>query len=455
MASKQERINQILDDLEKKRHYDSDTSSMTRDGIVGPESEYSGITVVLKEAPDIDFASEISNPNGIEPKNLFSYNLNKIKYAIEQARKGENYDDSVAESLKKNNISGIGYVNLKKKAEEHYSTPSSDVINYAEKDGPYIKAELNTLESKVIYCAGKGVVYSSVKKLYPELDGKEIYNENGIHVFEDDGKILIIIDGAHPSDWSRFDAKKIHEELSRPEVKIHKLKAQEGSVLKSIPSNYDKDTEKNTSVEGEKESRFNNNLPPKPVNFNSVKTPTFNNTGSINPRTIAIIIGIIILIILLLLLLRKCGSSSSGGQIPSNTEVAAPPPVVTPPVVAHQPPELFSERTEKLFVKDSSELLPSVSSWLDDVARDLSKHIEQNPNSTFQVIGYTAVFPGFPDPGALSLERANKIISELVARKINANKLQAVSGGETNRWGNNIDESGRAPNRRIVIQERK
>lgn len=108
-----------------------------------------------------------------------------------------------------------------------------------------------------------------------------------------------------------------------------------------------------------------------------------------------------------------------------------------------------------MFVKDSSELLPSVSSWLDDVARDLSKYIELIPNSTFQVIGYVAVFPGLPDPGALSLERANKIISKLVARKINANKLQAVSGGEINRWDNSMDELGRAPNRRIVIQQKR
>jgi outer membrane protein OmpA-like peptidoglycan-associated protein len=80
--------------------------------------------------------------------------------------------------------------------------------------------------------------------------------------------------------------------------------------------------------------------------------------------------------------------------------------------------------------------------------------MEKNSDSTFQVIGYAAVFPEPPDPVALSLERANKVVSELVARKINVNKLQAVSGGETNRWGNNIDESGRAPNRRIVIQQR-
>jgi flagellar motor switch protein FliG len=38
---------------------------------------------------------------------------------------------------------------------------------------------------------------------------------------------------------------------------------------------------------------------------------------------------------------------------------------------------LLSERTEKLFLKDSSELLLSVSSWLDDVAKVNDRTIQR------------------------------------------------------------------------------
>jgi outer membrane protein OmpA-like peptidoglycan-associated protein len=179
----------------------------------------------------------------------------------------------------------------------------------------------------------------------------------------------------------------------------------------------------------------------------------------INFRIIGIIVGIILLILLILFLLRNChGCSGNTGNPspPKGPEPTRPEPTKSEPTRSEPPTKslVFDEKTEKLFVANSSELLPDASKWLDETARKLSEFIKEESDATFKVTGYAAVFPGLPDPVELSRERANKIISELGARDINANKLQAFSGGETDKWGNNIDEATRAPNRRIVIQQK-
>jgi len=470
MASKRERINKIIDDLEKERHYDSPTSSMTRDGIVGSEEEYSGITVVLKETPDKDFAAEISDPNGIEPKNLFSYNFNKIKYAIEQALNGGKYDDDMAESIKKKKISGIGYVNLKKKAEEHYNTPNSDVIESAERDGPYLKAEINVLEPKIIYCAGKNVVYDSLIKLYPELDGKEIYNKDGIHIFNNDGKRLVIVDGSHPSDWSRFDAKKIYNDLSKPEVQIQKIKDQEDSALKDIQSGYEKNTEKKPPTKHEKEDHPKNDSQVKHENFSSVKPPVINSVGgggagiSIDPKIIGIIVGVVILIILLLLLLRNCGK---GKQQPDH--------VVEQTVEQVQPqakeeiPGLTYDYIH--FVKDTRFFLSEGNYYIDTppdmsegryedrlkkVADDMKRVLTVVPGQIFIITGYVADAPeSQAGEIELSTQRTEKVKAILVEFGVPLKNLQCIYAGSTSKWGNNLSEETRKPNRVVTIELKK
>jgi len=329
-------------------------------------------------------------------------------------------------------------------------------------NAPILEAKLETYSPDIIVCGNVGEkIWPSIEKSYGGIQsyttkyfdnmGNELSSGEGnatavYYCVTKSGRRITVVDARHPGYIKRG-------QITQDGWVKGIINAVEGgpkafSSLSSSPIPPKKESEK--TKQPVNSSKKNNQPLANNSRGNLSGGVSSGNGGPINPRAIAIIIGIIILIILLLLLLRNCKSPSSGQTV----TVTAPPPVVTSPPVAPQPPELFSERTEKLFVKDSSELLPPASSWLDDVAHDLSKHIEQNPDSTFQVIGYAAVFPGLPDPGVLSLERANKIISELVARKINANKLQAVSGGETNRWGHNIDESGRAPNRRIVIQQR-
>jgi outer membrane protein OmpA-like peptidoglycan-associated protein len=152
-------------------------------------------------------------------------------------------------------------------------------------------------------------------------------------------------------------------------------------------------------------------------------------------KPILIIAGIIVVILIILLLLRNCDFSSAVKPEYSDPIVIFDPP---PQVVIPASPEIiFNEKTEMLFVANSSDLLPSATVWLDEVAFELSKYIELNPNAAFQIIGYVAVVSGLPEPKKLSQERANKVVFEFIARNIKENKLQAVSGGETNRWGNN------------------
>jgi outer membrane protein OmpA-like peptidoglycan-associated protein len=478
MGSKQEKINKIIDDLEMERGYDSNTSSMTRDGIVGSESEYSGITVVLKEAPDMDFASEIANPNGLEPKNFFSYNLNKIKYAINQALNGGPYDEDTAENIKNEKITGIGYVNLKKKAEEHYNTPDSDVRVAAEKDGKYIKAELNTLDPKVIYCAGKNIVYDSVKKMYPELDGKEIYNHDGVHIFDVNGRRIIIIDGNHPSDWSRFDAKAIYDRLSKPEVELAKLKKQQDNVLKEM-SDYTKKQPDQTSKKKEKFVNFNAHKTEtviKSIHTKDKAVTTSANSGdggfSSPPPQIMAIIGIIVLVIVLLLLLRTCSGCSlgSGRGDPSSgilTDQSSEPP--QPPPMPLNPPSVLPSITycDIHFIKDTRFFLSEGNRYtnmqpvltegeyedrLNKIAQDIKDILTVLPDQTFIITDYAADIPGHEEGEMkLSIQRAERVKEFLVRFGVPSKSLQCVYMGGTNRWGDNSSEETKRGNRVVTI----
>jgi len=465
MGTKQERINKIIDIMEKDRHYDSETTAMTHDGIVGSESQYTGITVVLKEVPDPDFAGEVSNPEGIRAENEFGYNLNSVKYAIDRAMNGEDFNQTDCDASRTNIISGIGYVDIKKKAESHGTTPDSDVYKYAKNDGKYLRAQINTLQPKVIYCSGKNSVYNSVMSMYSEFAGKEVYNKDNVHVFMNNGKRLIIIDGYHvspPGANTYLDPKGIHSSLKEA------LKATENLEDK----NNNKDFFDDIPVDNELESKIKNySLDKNNVNTTarlSAKSQNFSMNksssnvgggiqgGSFPIKQILIIILIILLLLLGFFLLRSCGGCSTRTSL-LEEKTSTPQPL--PPVPESEPlideTLVFSEKTEMLFVANLPDLLPAASGWLNGVATELSKYLDKNPGAVFQVIGYSAIAPGLPDPNKLSQERANKIVSELITRKININNIQAISGGETNRWGNNIDELSRAPNRRIVIQQKK
>ena len=281
--------------------------------------------------------------------------------------------------------------------------------------------------------------------------------------------------GESPDSLKKAELKNLKE----PSFKVENLEADTMYYFAVTCCSYEMESEKSKIVS----ARTKNKkiiVVPLPKNGKPGEPPPKPTKISIPWKSILIIIGIILLILLILWLLRSCPGCTGGGRngnalpgdsctsggsngkaLPGDSCISQPPP---PPEEdkekdKKQPKReispILSEMTEKLFVADSSELLPEAKDWLvKKVVPELSKFIEQNPSATFKVTGYAAVFPGLPDPVELSRERANKIISELGARGIDVNKLQAFSGGETNKWGNNFDESTRAPNRRIVIQQK-
>jgi outer membrane protein OmpA-like peptidoglycan-associated protein len=210
------------------------------------------------------------------------------------------------------------------------------------------------------------------------------------------------------------------------------------------------------------------------------KNPSGIRINKVPFKPILIIAAIILLILFLLSLLRNCGSSGGGsagggtGTIGGSTGITGEGTgtingsggttggggeIISGGGGTISGTPVFTEKTEALFIANSSELLPPASSWLDVVANELVQYIALNPNAKFKVIGYCAVVPGLPDPNELSRERADKIVKELINRNIEASRLQPEPGGETEDWtehlGYDYNEADIAPNRRIYIEENK
>jgi len=243
-----DRIRNILAIMESARHYDTDTTSMTYDGIAGDESEYRGVVFMLKEVPDIYFSDEMLNPDGIRPhKELkeFCDNLHAVHYAITQALSGGTFDLYGMEKEKPQLISGVGIAAIKKKAKSHYTAPDKDVYEYARSDRKYIRAQINTLGPRIIYCCGKGAVYGCIRLLYPELADRETYHKDSVHVFVNNNEPLIIIDGYHiapPVSRAYLDPKAIYDSLIQPEVRNALAQSGDKSFFDGITSGIEEQT---------------------------------------------------------------------------------------------------------------------------------------------------------------------------------------------------------------------
>ena len=99
------------------------------------------------------------------------------------------------------------------------------------------------------------------------------------------------------------------------------------------------------------------------------------------------------------------------------------------------------------FIPDTAEFLPAERERLDLIAEAL----QQIPGRTFLVEGHTAS-TGRPDSEmALSIERAERMILELVRRGINENRFIYKGWGSTRPVGDNATEAGRSANRRVEI----
>lgn len=85
--------------------------------------------------------------------------------------------------------------------------------------------------------------------------------------------------------------------------------------------------------------------------------------------------------------------------------------------------------------------------WCDEMALKIKNELRKNPNLTFIIKGYVAEFDNEIDDNILAQERADKIKSELISRNVPDKNLITMSGGSTNRWGND-----RKLNRAVTIK---
>ena len=100
-----------------------------------------------------------------------------------------------------------------------------------------------------------------------------------------------------------------------------------------------------------------------------------------------------------------------------------------------------------LFVADSAEFLPAERPRLDLLAEAL----KQIPDRTFLVEGHTAATGQPAGEMELSVERAERMVAELVKRGISADRFIYKGWGGTMPVGDNATNEGRSANRRVEI----
>lgn len=103
--------------------------------------------------------------------------------------------------------------------------------------------------------------------------------------------------------------------------------------------------------------------------------------------------------------------------------------------------------TNLQFYPDSSELLPGESVRLSDIAEILKKL----PESQFLVEGHTASTGNLTGEMQLSVERAYKIVNELVVRGVAADRFIYKGYGSSRPISDNQTAEGKAKNRRVEI----
>jgi outer membrane protein OmpA-like peptidoglycan-associated protein len=99
------------------------------------------------------------------------------------------------------------------------------------------------------------------------------------------------------------------------------------------------------------------------------------------------------------------------------------------------------------FVPDLDEFLPEERPRLDTIAQAL----KQIPDRTFLVEGHTAAVGRPAGEMELSIQRAKRMVDELVSRGIPAARFMYKGWGGTRPVADNADEAGRSRNRRVEI----
>jgi len=100
-----------------------------------------------------------------------------------------------------------------------------------------------------------------------------------------------------------------------------------------------------------------------------------------------------------------------------------------------------------LFATDSSAVSGSAQNDLFAVARSLNN----NPNSTISVIGHTDNVGDAAYNFDLSQRRAQSVASVLISAGVNPGRIQSIGRGEDSPIASNLNEGGRAQNRRVEI----
>src|SRR6476659_3358047 len=109
-----------------------------------------------------------------------------------------------------------------------------------------------------------------------------------------------------------------------------------------------------------------------------------------------------------------------------------------------------------LFRSSSAELQPDGASLLVELAKPLADYVASH-DEAIMVSGFTddlaVVNPakGFKDNWELSSERALTVVRALVAAGVPADRVFAAGFGETHPVAANVNDDGRAKNRRVEI----
>ena len=100
-----------------------------------------------------------------------------------------------------------------------------------------------------------------------------------------------------------------------------------------------------------------------------------------------------------------------------------------------------------LFAVDSAVVSSSLTSDL----RVLANSLNEYPDTTVDVIGHTDNTGSASYNQQLSAQRAQSVTSILINSGVSSSRLRAIGRGEAEPVASNLDEAGRAQNRRVEI----
>jgi hypothetical protein len=164
-----------------------------RDGILN-KSLYTAsnpkIAILLKESND-DFV-EIAplttdgyGPNG--NSSHFWRNINIYTYIATCAWNNINpiYDD--IHEITEKQVNSIAYINVKKNAENKSVSNDNEILEYSERDQPFLRKQLRIIQPQIVFCG-------NTKKCYDFIEDSSFLKHN-VYL----GKNRLVIDYYHPS----------------------------------------------------------------------------------------------------------------------------------------------------------------------------------------------------------------------------------------------------------------